>query len=196
MHLRTLALAAHALLALALLARPALADDDTASPAPDAAAAPGPSLELNVLWPFYPGGISELRLMLPLFGDHDLRGELLLGTYADYSWVIRRGEAKAAGNVALIAIKTGYRQYLGWGLHAEVCINSGWRHEVDRPGDAKRIDDFIGRAWALAGWELELSPRFYVNARGGAGFLLWRTSHYDEEKKIAAGFDLNLGVRL
>lgn len=188
MHPRTLSF-----VLLLASAAPAVAQDtdDTAL-----TAAPGPSLELNVLWPFYPGGISELRLMLPLFGDRDFRGELLLGVYADYSWVIRRGEAKPAGDVALLALKTGYRQYFGLGLHLELCLNSGWRHEVDRPGDQRFIDDFTGRAWALAGWEYDFSSRFYANARGGAGFLVWRTSHFDEEKKIAPGFDLNFGVRL
>ncbi len=41
---------------------------------------------MNVAWPFI--GISELKVLLPLFGGPQLRGELLLGTYADYAQIL------------------------------------------------------------------------------------------------------------
>jgi hypothetical protein len=169
------------------LAPPAHARADEA----EETAARGVSAELNVLWPFYPGGISEMKVLIPIFGDEHLRGELLLGVYADYAWVVRR----ESGPTALIAAKTGWRQYFYAGIHAELSFTTGLRHEIEHPAGGGTRDDLISRAWVLAGYQHELSDRFYINARGGAGFLVFRTNHYDEEKKIAPGADLNLGVK-
>ncbi len=89
----------------------------------------------------------------------------------------------------------GWRQFFAWGLHAELSIVAGVRHESDHPGDGATLDDLYVRAWPMAGYQLEISPRFYANARAGAGVLVYRQTHYAEEKKLAPAADLNFGAR-
>jgi hypothetical protein len=148
-----------------------------------------PAAEVNLLWPFI--GISELKIVVPLFGDRQLRGELVTGIYLDYAQVVRPD----AGKVFIVAPLVGYRQFLTHGLHVEVTINAGIRHEEHHPGDDATLNDLYLRAWPMAGYQLELSSRFYANARAGAGILVYRQTHEAEEKKVALAADVNLGVR-
>jgi hypothetical protein len=156
----------------------------------------GVGLEVNVLWPFFPGGISELRLMVPVVRTDraDFRGELVLGAYSDFATrVVRHSDA---GKVAALAGKLGWRQFLVSGLHVEVSANLGWRHESERPPDGVTIDGFAIRLWMLAGYQHEFSRVFYGNVRGGLGVHVYRSDAYASlERKLAPGADLNLGVR-
>jgi hypothetical protein len=148
-----------------------------------------PAAEVNVLWPFI--GISEMKVLVPLFGGRDFRGELLTGVYLDYAQIVRTDK----GKTFIIAPMIGYRQFFAYGIHAELALDIGWRHETGHPGDGATLDDAYVRAWPMAGYQLELSPRFYVNARAGAGLLVYRQTHYDEEKKVSPGGDVNVGAR-
>lgn len=153
------------------------------------------ALETNVLWPFFPGGISEFRLMVPVLerDREDFRGELVLGTYADFAHrVVRKPGAAKTG---VLAAKLGYRQFLISGIHLEATANIGWRRETER-ADGATFDALQGRLWLMAGWQWELSRAFYFNTRGGFGTHLFRTDRFaDEERIFVAGADLNLGVR-
>jgi hypothetical protein len=161
----------------------------------------GVGLEANVLWPFVPGGIFELRLMVPVFraDRRDWRGELVIGAYSDFASRVVRGDKD--GKVANLSGKIGYRQFFVYGLHAEASINSGWRHESDRPADGARvfpstIDGFANRLWVLAGYQHEFSSAIYGNARAGVGFNVYRSDAYASlEKGVVPGGDLNVGVR-
>jgi len=147
----------------------------------------GAAAEVNVLWPVL--GISELKVLVPVTRPGTFRGEVVLGTYLDYAQAIRSGRA------FIIAALPGYRQFLGSGLHVELCATIGVRHETDHPGDGATLNDAYVRAWPTVGYQLELSPRFYANARAMVGILVYRQSHQDEEKKLAPAGDLNVGVR-
>jgi hypothetical protein len=202
---------------LPLPARAAEPPELEASPAPPASAASqgdgacafsaretarrGLGLEANVLWPFVPGGIFELRLMVPVFraDRRDWRGELVIGAYSDFNSRIVRGDQD--GKVANLSGKIGYRQFFVYGLHAEASINSGWRRESDRPADGTRvfpstIDSFANRLWVLAGYQHEFSSAIYANARIGVSFNVYRSDSYAFlERTVVPGGDLNVGVR-
>ena len=150
-----------------------------------------PAFEVNVLWPFFPGGFTDLKLLLPLTAT---RGDVVLGLHSDFGW--RNSREENAGNVAIIAAKIGYRQFIATGFHLDVTVNIGWRQERDNPFDETTLNAFIGRLWAFGGYQHDLSSRWYVNARGGLGVHLWRTDKFgDEERVLVPAGDVNVGVR-
>ena len=161
----------------------------------------GIGLEANVLWPFFPGGIFELRLMVPVVRTdrRDWRGELVIGAYSDFASRVVRGDD--AGKVANLSGKLGYRQFLVYGLHVEASANIGWRHESDRPPSGGQsfpsaIDGLQARLWVLAGYQHEFSRALYANVRGGVGVNVYRSDAYANlEKAVAPGGDVNVGVR-
>ena len=77
-------------------------------------------------------------------------------------------------------------------------IGEAW-YDIDRavkvpPGTT--LNAFVGRLWTFAGYQRDLSSRWYVNARAGLGVHLWRTDQYGaEERKLIPAGDLNLGAR-
>ncbi|MFZ5890467.1 MAG: hypothetical protein ACOY0T_05305 [Myxococcota bacterium] len=155
----------------------------------------GVGFEVNVLWPIFPGGISEFRLLVPVLRPNrrDFRGELVLGTYADFASRVIRDEQD--GKVRNLSAKVGFRQFFVYGTHVEVSANLGWRNETARP-DGESYDAFHTRIWFLAGYQHEFSRMFYANARGGLGVHLYRSDRFAaEERQLAPGADLNLGVR-
>jgi hypothetical protein len=146
----------------------------------------GPAGEVNVLWPLI--GISVFKVLVPT--TH--RGELVTGVYADYAQVVRPD----AGKVALIAGVIGYRQFIAAGFHVELTAIAGVRHEQDHMPDGATLNDGYIRAFPTLGYQHALSPRFYINARGGVGVIVYRETHYSEERKLVPNIDINLGVRL
>ena len=156
----------------------------------------GPAFEVNVLWPFFPGGITDLRLMVPMLrtDEEHGRGELVFGLHSDFAWRLVRD--KEAGKVAFLGVKLGWRQFLYAGGHLEFVAHLGWRHEDRNAFDGGRLDGFQGRLWGWGGYQHELNPRIYLNLRGGAGLHLFRTDRFgDRERILAGGADLNLGFR-
>jgi len=177
----------------------AASDDDESSPACTPAhpgdGSRGVGLEVNVLWPFFPGGISEFRVLVPVVGAQlrDFRGELVFGSYADFASRVIRDEQD--GKVRTLAGKFGYRQFLWYGTHFELSANAGWRNETERP-DGASYDAFQVRLWALAGYQHEFTRVMYMNARAALGVHLYRSDRFaSEERLLAPGADLNLGVR-
>lgn len=151
------------------------------------------ALEINILWPFFPGGLTDVKLLRPIVGSGNTRGELIIGAFSDFSW---RARDANAGKVATLAAKFGYRQYLWSGFHIETTVNTGWRQEKDNPNDGSTLNAFVGRLWSFAGYQHSLSERWYMNVRGGLGVHLWRTDRYGStEKKLVPVGDLNLGIR-
>jgi hypothetical protein len=169
----------------------------TASPpATETSTVDRPSVELNVLWPFFPGGITELRFLLPLVRAHEdtMRGSFVAGVYSDFASRVVRDETH--GKVANLSAKIGWRQYFIAGLHAEAAFNIGWRHEAMRPPNNETFDGFQIRLWTHVGYEHQISSRFYANLRGALGIHIYRSGPYASlEKKLAPGADLNFGVR-
>src|SRR5258706_4761787 len=147
--------------------------------------------EVNVLWPFFPGGLSELKVLVP--AAHD--GRILVGLWSDFN---NRPPLRddTYGKVATLAVKAGYRQQVAYGLRVELGFTIGWRHEAMRPNDDPVIDDLIMRAWPMVGYQRDLSDRVYINTRGGASLYLYRSSHADIERKFIPALDVNVGVRL
>jgi hypothetical protein len=147
----------------------------------------GIAAEVNVLWPFI--GISELKLVVPVVHDPQFRGSVIVGTYLDYAQVVRSGRA------FIVAALPGYRQFVFRGLHIELAATIGIRHETMHPPDGATLDDFYIRAWPGVGYEYDITPRFFANARARLGVLVYRQTHQAEEKKLAPAGDLNVGVR-
>jgi hypothetical protein len=184
---------------LALLVLPSIASADRVAaldpPAPTEVSSTAPpargiGVETNVLWPFFPGGISEFRLLVPITGS----GELVLGVYSDYASRVVRDETY--GKVANYSAKLGWRQMLYRGFHVETTLNAGWRHEEERPPDNITVDGFQIRIWGLAGYQHAFSRHFYGNVRGGLGVHVYRSDELAHlEKKLVPGADVNLGVR-
>lgn len=158
---------------------------------------PAPSsLEVNVLWPFLPGGISEFRYLVPIsnINHRSYLGELVLGVYSDFASKIVRDSSY--GKVSYYAFKIGYRQFFTQGWHAEMTTNIGWRSEVDRPGAAdNKIEGVAARLWTFVGYQHNFCKIFYSNFRVGLGNHLYRSDSYAEtEKRNVFGLDVNLGV--
>ncbi len=175
--------------ALISATRVCAAGEPLAAPAAEAIPERHPAFEVNVLWPFL--GISEMKAILPVFGDRQVRGEVVLGVYLDYAhWLVRPN----AGPTALVTALTGYRQFFGYGFHAEAVLATGLRHEEHAPNGGATYDDFYLRLWLAAGWQYEFA-RMYVNVRPRLGILIDRAPHYDLEKKIVPAADVNLGFR-
>lgn len=158
----------------------------------------GLGFEVNALWPFFPGGISEFRLIVPVLpgqGERqDGRGDLVVGLYSDFaSRVVRSPEA---GKVAYYALKLGYRQSLAYGLQLEPSVNLGWRSESEHLGDGTPFAGFISRFWLLGGYQHDFDERFYANFRSGFGLHLYRSDAFAaEERLFVPALDINLGVR-
>jgi hypothetical protein len=172
-------------------------------PAPNVAREQGdyprtPAFEVNVLWPFFPGGIVDLKALFPVVraDRRDFRGEIIAGLHSDFGWGPLSRPLDKYGKVSVLAAKIGYRQFLVYGTHLDLSVNVGWRHEERNIYDGGRLDALTGRLWALFGYQWELSPRLYANLRGGAGIHLFRTDRYgDTERAFVPAGDANLGFR-
>lgn len=139
-----------------------------------------PAFEVNVLWPFFPGGWVDLKALMPLVRNdqRDLRGELELGLFSDFSWGPVSRPVNDYGKVFAMGAKVGWRQFFVYGLHLDVSVNLGWRHEELNVRDGSTLNAFTGRLWVMAGYQLDLGARVYVNVRGGVGVHLFRTDVY------------------
>lgn len=155
------------------------------------------AFEVNVLWPFFPGGMVDLKLVIPtlLPDEGNFRGEAIVGLHSDFGWRTVRPPDEY-GQVAFIGLKLGWRQFVGYGFHVDATLNAGWRHEVNNPRDGEVIHSFQGRLWLFAGWQYEFTRQFYANVRGGIGVHLFRSDRFaNEERILAPAGDLNLGFR-
>src|ERR1700722_14948209 len=164
-----------------------------ASESPPEPSLPRPAVETNVLWPFI--GISEFKLLLPLFGDRQFRGELLAGTYADYAQILG-GRPSDPGKVFILAPLVGYRQFFAYGIHLELGVIAGLRHEDNYEGQqGMTLNDFYLREFPMLGWQWALPHRSCATARGGAGILVYRQTPEPEETKVLPAGDINVGFR-
>ncbi len=158
----------------------------------------GPAFEVNVLWPFFPGGIVDFKLLVPVLRPERAsgRGELIGGLHSDFATRVVRDDERH-GKVAILGVKVGYRQFFDAGLHAEISADIGWREERQNVHDGTTLESFATRLWLLAGWQVDLTPRVYFNVRGGAGINLFRVGDKfaSTEQRVVPGGDLNLGIR-
>lgn len=156
-----------------------------------------PAFEVNVLWPFFPGGQSDLKVLVPVLRAEEktFGGQALVGLHSDFNWGLIR-PADQYGKVFLLAVKLGWRQFFAFGFHLDVLVHVGWRHEERNVYDGGTLDGLTGRLWALAGWQYEFNSRVYANVRGGGGLHLFRTDRFgDKEKVFAPAGDVNLGFK-
>jgi sulfoxide reductase heme-binding subunit YedZ len=153
---------------------------------------PRPAAEVNVLWPFL--GISEFKAIVPLYGNERFGGELVAGVYLDYAQAIG-GRPNDPGKVWLLGSLVGFRQFFAYGIHAEVSVLTGVRHESNYEDEMITLNDFYVRAFPMVGWQRDVSSRFYVNARVGAGVLIYRETHEAQEVKVLDIADVNVGAR-
>lgn len=163
--------------------------------APAVRAEPAPALEVNVIWPFFPGGMSDFLVLVPVLptASGEASG-LVVGAFSDFAW--RSVRKDDAGRVAILGASLGWRQFVLGGWHLEALLHAGWRHEENNPWDGEVIHSFQGRLWTWAGYQRSLSPRFYVNLRAGVGIHAFRTDRFaDKERMLAPAADGNFGVR-
>ena len=143
--------------------------------------------EVNVLWPFFPGGIAEFKALVPIRS----RGEALIGLNSDF----KQRKRFDKGRVRIFGLKIGYRQYLWRGLHAEAALNFAWRREHNRPTTGRRHHNFVISSWGMVGYQIDLGSHFYANGRGGVGHISYRSSDWpNQEKGIFGVGDVNFGV--
>lgn len=195
-------------LALVLVLWPAFARADDVTPIPTAASpraewarfgdfAHTTAFETNLLWPFFPGGYTDFKVVVPAVRTdrHAFRGEAIVGLSSDFASRIARDDSY--GKVAILCLKLGWRQFIAYGLHVEATVNTGWREERANPRDGTTLESFVARLWLAAGWQLDLTPRVYLNLRGVLGIHLFRMGdkYADTERLLAGGADLNLGIR-
>lgn len=158
-----------------------------------------PALEVNVLWPFFPGGISDVKVLAPAVrADQDvLRGEVVAGLHSDFSWGPLTRPVDRYGKVSSLGVKLGWRQFAAYGWHVELSADTGWRHEEGNVYDGATLDSLTCRAWVLGGWQADFSRRVYTNVRGGVGVNVFRVGdpYADTERPLAPGGDVNLGIR-
>jgi hypothetical protein len=155
-----------------------------------------PSLEMNVVQPFL--GITDAKVLLPIVRTTSptLRGELMLGTYTDYAWGPISRPVNDYGKVWLVGVRPGYREYLAYGFFVDASLVLGLRHEEHDVHDDSTLNGFYGRLWANAGWQWDITDRFFTNVRGGAGLIVFRTDKYgSSEKTWQPAGDVDVGVR-
>jgi hypothetical protein len=149
------------------------------------------SAEVNVLWPFFPGGISELRMLLPLLSAGEQSGQAMLGLHSDFSQLFRSDQPK----VFVLAAQPGYRQFFWRGLHAELHANLGYAH-AEAQGAGDRVHHaFVVSLWGMAGYQFDIGARYYLSARGGVGWIAYTSNPWPNATKgfLPVG-DANFGV--
>ena len=182
-------------MALVCLASAARADGEAPLPAPSPPAS-NVAFEANLVQPFL--GITDDKLLITVLGRRGdgFHGDVMLGTYADFAWGPISRPADQYGKVWIIGGRPGYRQYFGYGFFADASLVMAWRHEEHDLHDGGTLDGFYGRLWLDGGWQVDLGPRVFLNLRGGAGVILWRTDRYgSSEKTLQPAGDVDLGVR-
>jgi hypothetical protein len=174
------------------------ADVAMAGEAPEAGWVRSPAFEVNLLWPFFPGGLEDLKVLFPVVraDQPDWGGELVSGLSSDFSFGPLSRPVTQYGKVGLLTARVGYRQFLAYGLQLEASVNLGWRHEAENVHDGTTLDGAYGRLWLFAGWQYDLTRRVYLNLRGDAGIILFRTDRYGyTERQFIPAAEINLGVR-
>ncbi len=179
--LRGMALVALVTSCGALTARSARAEDPGART----------SAEVNVLWPFFPGGISELRVLVPVLPAGAQSGQAMLGLHSDFNQLFRGDQAK----VFVLAAQPGYRQFFWRGLHGELHANVGYAHAEAASAGDREHHAFVVSLWAMGGYQFELGSRFYLAARAGVGLIAYVSNPWPNETKgfLPVG-DANFGV--
>jgi hypothetical protein len=72
----------------------------------------------------------------------------------------------------------------------------GWRQEEQNLRDGVTLNGFYGRVWIDAGWLADISARSFINLRGSAGLIPWRTdAHGRAEKKVQPEMNIEVGIR-
>jgi opacity protein-like surface antigen len=152
-------------LATATLAAVVLACSPTARAEEEAEAPPSYdwNAEVNLLTPFFPGGLFEARVLFRLWQAGDFRGEAFLGAHSDFSNTRRDTE----GDRFDMGPQLGYRQYVWKGLHAELYMNAVYAEVHADLADGKNHASFVLLAGALAGYRFDLGERFYVMVQAG-----------------------------
>jgi hypothetical protein len=155
-----------------------------------------PAFEVNLVQPFL--GITDAKVLVPVARttSHVFRGELMLGAYTDYAWGPISRPVNDYGKVWLLGVRPGYREYLAYGFFVDASMVVGLRHEEHNTRDDSTLNGFYGRLWANAGWQVDVTERAFLNVRGGAGVIVFRTDKYGStEKTWQPAADIDVGLR-
>ena len=160
-------------------------------------------LELNVLWPIYPGNIYKGQATYQIWDKAELNGEIFLGLH------IRPFEFRQEeGDFANYALTFGYRQFIWKGFHLEFYNAFGPGFNKNNVLDGQDYLSWDYELGFLAGyrWEflkkskqkqLKFSP--YLSTQHGFYYLAFQTNPhpivgFTGEKPIYVG-TLNIGIR-
>ena len=159
-------------------------------------------VEINVLWPFYPGNIYKANATYEAwrFKKH-LAGDVVLGLH------IRPYEFRTSeGYFANYALTFGYRQFLWQGLHVELYNAFGPGFNKNNVVDGKRYVSWDYEIGGFVGYRYEFLPKRlrkkvspYISTQHGVMYLAAQSNphpilNYSGEKPFYAG-TLNLGIK-
>jgi hypothetical protein len=158
-------------------------------------------VELNILWPFYPGNIYKGQVTLETWRKKDFAGDIYLGFH------IRPFEFREKeGDFANYALTFGYRQFLWKGLHVELYNAFGPGFNRNNAIDGKdylswdyEIGGFVGYRYEFLRKRDEKRVSPYISTQHGVLYLLGQTNPHPikdfmGEIPIYAG-TLNIGIK-
>lgn len=161
-------------------------------------------VELNLLWPIFPGNIYKGQITYEAWRKNDhWAGDVYVGFH------IRPFEYREKeGDFANYALTFGYRQFVWKGLHLELYQAFGPGYNRNNVIDGKNYDSWDYEVGLLAGYRLELlkkekrdtkriSP--YLSTQQGFYYLAGQTNphpirDFEGEKPIYVG-TLNFGIK-
>lgn len=158
-------------------------------------------IELNVLWPVFPGNIYKGQVTYETWRKNNLAGDVYLGIHAR-PYEFREDE----GDFANYALTFGYRQFFWKGLHAELYQAFGPGFNRKNTTDGKdytswdyEIGGFVGYRWEFLKNRNEKKISPYISTQHGVLYLAAQTNphpikNFDGEQPIYAG-TLNIGIK-
>ena len=124
---------------------------------------PKVSVEVDALWPFFPGAFRG-HVLFNLWQKGHLRGDVYVGVNYDFPQ-----DRTAEGRFSDLSLASGYRQYLWEGLHVEFSQTTGigtLENHVSTGEDYRSFDwlvtGYVGYKFNFANHKWYILPQFGV----------------------------------
>lgn len=128
-------------------------------------------IEVNVLWPIFPGNLYRVQATRILWQKNKLRGDLILGGNTIIS-----DKREEEGTFSDYSLVTGYRQYFGKGLHLELTQQTGFGNLKNHVTTGKEYNSFDYGMQLLAGYKFNIPrSRFYTAVQMGLGRTIYQS---------------------
>jgi hypothetical protein len=130
------------------------------------------AIEVNVLWPIFPGNAYRVHYTRTLWQKNTLRGDLITGLSADLP-----RDRETEGRFADYSVVTGYRQYLWKGLHVEFLQTTGLGILQNHVTTGKTYHSFDWLVSGYAGYKYDIPrSRFYALAQFGVANVIYKSN--------------------